>query len=258
MVWRDGHLSGKFEATLAQWNDMASEYTGSLNTDVFAMTEAGGVKRLALPKGFGQYSPSHAPGADCLIAWDGDTFRQRPVAKGVEVISERDWGARKGVGLHWVLLRHLDTDGTLLRWAMHWPAHVQQGDYLRRGKKVPARDRSAVLAWQETEKRTPEVIGDLIAKYDPDATVGSSDFNVDLLRAAWRKRINAAFCDVHQHVLPPEEGTLGKRGIDGFLTDATRRRRIAGRKGRRPVHVFDTPRPFDHDGLFVDLTAAVA
>lgn len=258
MIWRDAHLSGKFEATLDQWNAAASELTGPLRTDVFALTEVGGVKRLALPVGWGQYSPSNMPGLDGLIAWDGSVFRQRPVAKGAELLTDLDFGDRRGVGLTWVLLRDLRNGGTLLRFVSHWPAHVQQGDSFRRGKKVSRRDRASVRAWKATEGYVGPFLADLIERHDPDAVVGSSDFNVDLLRRVWVKRLNGAHAEAGLHVLAPTEGTHGKRAIDAFVTDAKRRRKVVDRKGRRPVEVLDDgAKPFDHRGVFVDLLAAV-
>lgn len=257
MKWRDAHVSGKAGSTLDQWNGVGERLIPQ-GVKAFACTEFGQVKRMSLPKGWGQHSPAKVPGADGFIAWDGDEFRQRPIAKGVEVLTERNYGARKGVAMHWVLLRHHATGGTLLRWVAHWPAHVQRGNALRSGR-IPVRDRNAVSAWLEVERNTPKVLANFVARYGPDTMVGSCDFNVDLLRPAWIKRLNGEFGAVCQHVLAPTEGTHGPRAIDGYLTDARRQRVKPGAKARADVAVLPKRiSGFDHHIVMADLLSPVA
>lgn len=257
MTWRDSHHSGKARSTLTHWNLAAGQLVNA-HVDVGAFTEFGGIDRLTrLPRGWGQHSSGGVDGADGLILWNGETFRTRAIAKGVEPLTTLDWGARKGVGMHWVNLSHLATGGTLLRWVLHWPSGVQNGVGLRTGKGTSTRDRAAVKAWLDVEKNIGPAVHELVARYDPDAVVGSFDSNVNLLLDAWQKRMAATFYATGLRVLPPESGTLGDRGIDGFVTDAARQRVPGKRKGRVAVTVLRHTPHLDHKGEYVDLIAPV-
>jgi hypothetical protein len=196
MILRDAHQSG--HAIALAVDDLAALQGIANAATVGVLTEAVGVKMLD-----GWASVGH----ETRVVYD--EARWQLMAQGVESAPTPAWkrgrSPRTSVEFAWALLRHKRTGVTLLRVGGHLPAHLYK----------PSQRRATEAALT--------ALGPLIlrldAQYDPAVITASFDFNRDLTRASQRKLIEDSVAGTGLRLVAPPKSTLGRRTIDGYLTN---------------------------------------
>lgn len=248
----DGHQSGWHSATAKAWRAALARAVKA-GAKSFGVTECRLV--IGLP-GFDQYAPAIEGGpnaAECSILWDDDTY-EPPTEKRWAWLTREEFrtgtgAVRPGVVATWALLPARHSDDELFRVVAHLPSSVQAGDSFS--------DKDArVDAWQEALTGLCDLVVKLQEKYEPTEVVVSCDWNVDLSRRSWRRRINRALTPAGLRLVVAERGTHGNRVIDAHAT--TMRvlwRTYAGRWARTVLRVFNVLKPLDHRGVLARLTS---
>lgn len=249
----DAHQSGWHSADRAAWRRALAPFVRR-GVKVFGLTEC----RVAIDlDGYGQYAPAIEGGpnaAECSIVWATDIYRA--TARGWDWLTRETFrtGAgheRPGVVATWALLEELDFDDTLLRIVAHLPASVQAGD------RFSGKD-ARVDAWQDALAGLCELVQELVERFDPTEVIVSADWNVDLSRRVWRRRINRALKPAGLRLVVAERGTHGNRVIDAHVTTMRRPwRQAAGRRARAVLRVLRISRPLDHRGVIARLTSRI-
>lgn len=231
------HVSGFHGASRDQWHTLMESLAN--RSSVIGATECRGD---VAPFNWAQFRPKGMSGAECSILYDRDRWQQILPAfehRGGIRLTDRTFYTgqgheRPGVVATWNLLTRTtvdkDDEWTLLAVVAHFPASVQAGDrFTRKARRV--------AAWVDALRGLRREVRRLDRELQPDEITVSCDWNVDLTRRHWRAVITAGLRGTGLRLVPPDEGTHGRRAIDAHATTLR----------RQAVHVLLNTYPgFDH------------
>lgn len=230
---KDVHVSGYHDATPEEWAAIFVT-VDRIAAGLVAATEC---RDDVAPNGWVQYRPEGVPGAECSLFHHPDQWTQAIPAmdhRGALGLTDLTFytgqgAARPGVVATWALYAAVRRDWRLLRVVAHFPASVQNGDRFSRKTR-------RVAAWVDALRGLRREVRRLRRQLEPAEITVSCDWNVDLTRRHWRTVIRLGLAGTGLHLVPPGEGTHGKRAIDAHATTMR----------RQAVHVLRPFAGFDH------------
>lgn len=207
------HSSSRFDRSAASLHREAVRFSGA---DVVTWTEvsARGRKRALRVPGWQVWAPVPTDVAVSFrVEW-------RVVAKGV-FRPTRLWssGPLPRVFVAWMVLQRAGL--RVLVMVSHLPSGVEWGRHWRGASSRVSQWQAAVRGWGVKWRR-------LVARFGPDVSVLTADWNVDVRLRVWRHRVVRSFpgLSLSWRRPFPQGGTLGRRLVDASLSDWSGRARL--------------------------------
>lgn len=216
--YRDGHQSGRFDATYLQ--RLAMNRQIAVRCSICVITEYAGLEFLV--PGWGE------TGVETKIVFDEKRWRLRRhgAVHTPTVQWKRGTDLRRGVNITWGLFEHRTKSIRLLRGGGHLPAHFDEA----------GQEEANLQALQGLEKGFQGIIHD----ERPDEVTFSLDFNRVLTLDRNKKLINESVSGLGMKlIVPPGITHRPNHKIEGFVTTAAHSKQ----------QMFNWRMGYDHRGI---------